>query len=319
LVVSTDSFVVTPLEFKGGDIGKLAVCGTVNDVLMMGAIPKYLTCGFILETGLEIARLDRIVASMAAEARAAGVLIVAGDTKVIEGRTNADRAGGSDVGGEGLMINSTGIGFLRAGTDIARAPSAAKARPGDAVIVSGNLGDHHACILSARMGVESDIESDCASLGETTDALFRAGSEVHVLRDVTRGGLGAVLNEIADASGVTIELSERALPVDPKVAAFCGVMGLDPIYMGNEGKMVVFVPKVAAERAVALMRATEAGRGARVIGAVRETEDADDPIGSPTDPPPAPRAARGFVVMRTKIGGARRIDTLFGEGLPRIC
>jgi hydrogenase expression/formation protein HypE len=363
LVVSTDSFVVTPIEFKGGDIGKLAVCGTVNDVLMMGAIPKYLTCGFIMEEGLDIAVLDRIVASMAAAAREAGVLIVAGDTKVIEGRTSAAHKGKPNEtdADRGLMINTTGIGILRA------APSASNARPGDVVIVSGNLGDHHACILSARMGIESGIKSDCALLCEITDSLFNDDIDVHVMRDVTRGGLGTVLNEIASASSVTIELSEREIPVDPEVAAFCGVMGLDPIYMGNEGKAVVIVPHEQSARALEVVRTTEVGRDARIIGKVSEAaraseavrvsetahasevvraNEADDSAmvnrdahiienaseaahanevartseaADSTAGETAPMNAEGLVIMRTRIGGTRRIDVLFGEGLPRIC
>ncbi|MDR0356822.1 MAG: hydrogenase expression/formation protein HypE [Clostridiales Family XIII bacterium] len=292
-VVSTDSFVVKPIEFRGGDIGKLSVCGTVNDLLMMGAIPKYLTCGFVLEEGLEIATLERVVASMAATARAAGVLIVAGDTKVIESSAKANEGGG------GLLIGASGIGSLRDGAT----PSASNARPGDAVVVSGNLGDHHACILSARMGIENDIASDCAILRETTDSLLDNGIDVHVMRDVTRGGLGTVLNEIAALSDVTVELSEIDIPVNAGVAAFCGVMGLDPLYMGNEGKMIAIVPKEQAARAVNLMRATDTGRNARVIGEILLPSERD----------------RNLVAMKTKVGGTRRINALFGEGLPRIC
>jgi hydrogenase expression/formation protein HypE len=256
---------------------------------MMGAIPKYLTCGFILEEGLDVAVLDRIVMSMAAAAREAGVNIVAGDTKVVEGRNN------------GLMINTTGIGTLR---NRSAHPSAANARPGDAVIVSGNLGDHHACILSARMGIENGISSDCAILREIADSLLNNDIDVHVMRDVTRGGLGTVLNEIADASGQVVELSEQDIPVDAEVRDFCGIMGLDPLYMGNEGKLVAIVPQEQVARALDLMRATEVGRGARVIGRV---------IGTNVN------VGRGSVVMRTKVGGTRRVDVLFGEGLPRIC
>jgi hydrogenase expression/formation protein HypE len=311
LVVSTDSFVVTPLEFRGGDIGKLAVCGTVNDILMMGAIPKYLTCGFILEEGLDIALLNRIAASMAAAAREADVQIVAGDTKVVESRDG------------GLMVNTTGIGTLR---NLSTPPSAANARPGDTVIVSGNLGDHHACILSARMGIENGIGSDCAILTEIADSLFNNDIDVHVMRDVTRGGLGTVLNEIAAASGVAIELSERVIPVGAEVRAFCGVMGLDPIYMGNEGKLVAIVPQEQEARALELIRGVGVGRDARAIGTVLKPDTAaireastcagQRTVGAIT---PAASLKRGDVVMRTKVGGTRRIGVLFGEGLPRIC
>ncbi|MDR1496416.1 MAG: hydrogenase expression/formation protein HypE [Clostridiales Family XIII bacterium] len=324
VVVSTDSFVVTPLEFAGGDIGKLAVYGTVNDVLMMGGEPGYLTCGFILEEGLEIATLDRIVSSMAVAAASAGVTIVAGDTKVVERRAGSEAA-------PGMFINTTGIGFLR--ERVARgavvAPSAASARRGDVVMVSGSIGDHHACILSARLGVENAIKSDCAALDDVVDALYGAkpgrgdrgrahpparvqgqapretnepkdGVEVHVMRDVTRGGLATVLNEIAEASGVLIELDEESIPVTEEVRAFCGVMGLDPLYMGNEGKMVVIVRDEDAPEALAAMRKTEHGRDARIIGRVGNTGDSG-------------------LVIKTRIGGTRRAASLRGEGLPRIC
>jgi hydrogenase expression/formation protein HypE len=295
VVVSTDSFVVTPLVFAGGDIGKLAVCGTVNDVLMMGAIPAYLTCGFILEEGLELDTLDLIAESMARESAAAGVTIVAGDTKVIERRAGAESA-------SGLFINTTGIGYLREGVALGRValPGATSACAGDAVIVSGGLGDHHACILSARLGVENGIASDCASLGDVVDALYESGSRVHVMRDVTRGGLATVLSEIAASSGALIELDEGSIPVSDEVRAFCGVMGLDPLYMGNEGKMAAIVSGEDADSALAAIRATEHGKDARVIGRVASGD------------------APGLVI-KTRVGGSRRVSALQGEGLPRIC
>jgi hydrogenase expression/formation protein HypE len=303
IVVSTDSFVVTPLEFPGGDIGRLAVCGTVNDVLMMGAVPRYLTCGFIIEAGLEIALLDRICASMALAASEAGVLIVAGDTKVIEHRGATANGDDHNTGHEsGMYINTTGIGILR--SDISR-PSGSNAGPGDVVIVSGRLGDHHACILSARMGIKNDIKSDCAILKEIPDALYEAGIDIHTMRDVTRGGLGTVTNEIATSSNIMIELEEESLPVDPEVRAFCGIMGLDPLYMGNEGKMIVIVPEKDRIRALELIRKTKVGKEARIIGRCA-TRQVSDKVAPP-------------VVMKTKIGGTRRIDMLSGEGLPRIC
>jgi hydrogenase expression/formation protein HypE len=331
LIVSTDSFVVTPLEFAGGDIGALAVCGTVNDVLMMGGVPRYLTCGFILEEGLELATLDRIATSMADAAGAAGVTIVAGDTKVIERRARGG-TGEAPAGAEtppGLFINTTGIGFLRENiaSGAAPAPAAAAPKAGDAVIVSGSLGDHHACILSARLGIENGIASDCAALGDVVGALYEAASDaavqdgssgksrkceqsrafddpdpgirVRAMRDVTRGGLATVLNEIADASGALIELGEESIPVTDEVRAFCGVMGLDPLYMGNEGKMIAIVRGEDAERALAAMRRTEHGKNARIIGSVKE-------------------GAPGLTV-KTRIGGTRRLAALRGEGLPRIC
>ncbi len=281
IAFSTDSFVVTPLEFKGGDIGKLCVCGTVNDLMMMGAVPKYLTCGFILEEGLDVELLDRIVSSMAAQAREAGVIIVAGDTKVVEGNG-------------GLYINTTGIGQIPEGRNVGSGNCA----PGDVVIVSGTLGDHHACILSHRMEIENDIVSDCAALGDIVEALYGGGINVKTMRDVTRGGLGTVLNEISDSSGCRITLEEEALPVSPAVCGFADILGLDPLYMGNEGKMIAIVPEEEAEKALSLMRTAAHGKNAAIIGRAEE--------GSGT-------------YLRTRLGATRKIDMLYGEGLPRIC
>ena len=278
---STDSFVVTPLVFKGGDIGNLCVCGTVNDLLMMGAEPKYLTCGFIMEEGLDIDLLDQIVRSMAAQAREAGVLIAAGDTKVVEGSG-------------GLYINTTGIGLIPEGRDV----SAANCRAGDKILLSGNLGDHHACILSARMEIDNEIHSDCGCLKDITEALFGAGIEVRTMRDVTRGGLGTILNEIADTSRCRIELSEESIPVSDEVRGFADILGLDPLYMGNEGKMVAVVPAAQAEKALELMRGTEHGKDAAIIGEIKE--------GNGT-------------FLTTRLGASRVLDVLYGEGLPRIC
>ena len=278
---STDSFVVTPLKFKGGDIGKLSICGTVNDLLMMGAVPKYIACGFILEEGLDIGLLAEIVASMAHTAETAGVRIVAGDTKVVEGRG-------------GLYINTSGLGIVPEERNV----SAANCRPGDAVILSGTLGDHHACILSARMNIENNIKSDCGVLKDITDSLFDKGLHVKTMRDVTRGGLGTILNELANSSNCAIELIEEAIPVSDDVRGFSDILGLDPLYMGNEGKMVVIVPGEEAETALALMRETEHGKNAELIGHVTEGSG---------------------VSMKTRIGGRRVVDMLYGEGLPRIC
>lgn len=281
IACSTDSFVVTPLIFKGGDIGKLCVCGTVNDLLMMGAVPKYITCGFILEEGLDTELLEKIVASMAKQAEEAGVIVVAGDTKVIEGNC-------------GLYINTTGIGEIPAGRDV----SSRNCRPGDVVIVSGNLGDHHACILSHRMEIENDIKSDCAALNDITASLFDSGIDVKTMRDVTRGGLGTVLNEIADSSGCMIELDEESIPVLDEVRGFTEILGLDPLYMGNEGKMIAVVPGDEAERALEAMRNTVHGKDAQIIGVVKEGSGA---------------------YIKTRLGATRRFDVLYGEGLPRIC
>jgi hydrogenase expression/formation protein HypE len=248
---------------------------------MMGAEPKYLTCGFILEEGLEIETLDRIVASMAKQAEIAGVKIVAGDTKVVEGSG-------------GLYINTSGIGIIPEDRDV----SAANCKPGDKLILSGNLGDHHATILSARMEIENDIKSDCGCLKDITDALFDNGITVRTMRDVTRGGLGTILNEIADTSGCKIELQEESLPVSEEVRGFADILGLDPLYMANEGKMIAIVPGDQAEKALELMRATEHGANSVIIGDIVE--------GSGT-----------YIV--TRLGGSRVLDVLYGEGLPRIC
>lgn len=281
IAYSTDSFVVTPVRFKGGDIGKLSVCGTVNDLLMMGALPKYIACGFILEEGLDIDVLEEIVRSMAETAEKAGVKIVAGDTKVVEGKG-------------GLYINTSGLGIVPDNRDV----SAANCRAGDAVILSGTLGDHHACILSARMNIENNIKSDCGVLKDITDALFDNSIKVRAMRDVTRGGLGTILNELANSSGCGIELFENSIPVNDEVRGFSDILGLDPLYMGNEGKMVAVVAGEDAEKALALMQSTQHGEKAEIIGYVKEGSG---------------------VSMKTRIGGRRVVDMLYGEGLPRIC
>lgn len=216
IAVTTDSFVVNPIFFPGGDIGKLSVCGTVNDLLMSGAQPKYLTCGFIIEEGAQSGELERIAASMAQTASEAGVTIVAGDTKVIEGNG-------------GVYINTAGVGFVPEGVNI----SASLCQEGDAVLVSGYLGEHHAAILSARMGIENQILSDCAPLGEMVQSMQEAGVRIKAMRDVTRGGLATVLHEFAVSSDCCVELEENRLPVSAPVKGFCGLLGLDPLYMGN--------------------------------------------------------------------------------------
>ena len=283
IAFTTDSFVVEPLEFPGGDIGRLSVCGTVNDLLMRGAVPKYLTCGFVLQEGLDLELLQRIVASLAATAREAGVAVVAGDTKVVEGNG-------------GLIINTAGVGFVPENVCI----SAANCQVGDVILVSGHLGDHHAAILSRRMGIYNTIESDCAPLGEMVGALLEAGIRVHCLRDITRGGLGTVLKELAEASQVTMAIEEEFLPIDAQVRDFCGLMGLDPLYMGNEGKLVAFVAPEDADRACEILSGCVYGKHAAVIGTVTDEEP-------------------GSAYVNTSIGGKRVLDVLFGEGLPRIC
>ena len=281
IAMTTDSFVVTPLFFKGGDIGRLAIAGTVNDLLMRGAIPHYLTAAFIIETGTDTDTLDRIAASMAATAKEAGVIIVAGDTKVVEGNGQ-------------VFINTTGVGFVPDGAEI----SASNAQVGDVILVSGTLGDHHAALLSARMGIENAIASDAAPLTAMVKGLMDGGIRLHTMRDVTRGGLGTVLAEIAEASNVGITLTESALPMTPAVKSFCGLLGLSPLYMGNEGKLIAILPAEEGERALEIVRACLYGENATIIGKVE--------------------AGKG-VTLVTPLGGKRKIGPLVGEGLPRIC
>jgi hydrogenase expression/formation protein HypE len=287
LAISTDAHVVWPLFFPGGDIGKLAVCGTVNDVAMMGATPLYLTVSFILEEGLEIGLLERVVESMQAAAAEAGVQIVAGDTKVVE-RGKAD----------GLYISTAGVGALRPDVTI----GGANAKPGDVVIVSGALGDHGIAVLGARgeLGFESDLQSDVAPLNHMVTEILAASDNVHVLRDPTRGGLATTLNEIARQSQVGILLQENKLPIRPAVRAACEMLGFDPLYIANEGKLVAIVAPEDAEAVLARMRQSRYGQEATLIGEVT----ADAP---------------GRVLLKTGFGSTRIVDMLMGEMLPRIC
>lgn len=288
LAVSTDSHVVTPLFFPGGDIGRLAVCGTVNDLAMMGATPLYLTAGFILEEGLDVAVLARVVESIQAAAAEAGVHIVAGDTKVVE-RGKAD----------GLYINTAGVGVISHDRQI----GGAEARPGDVVILSGPMGDHGIAVLGARgeLGFDADVVSDVAPLNHLVAAMLAAGDGgIHVLRDPTRGGVATTLNEIARQSDVAVVLDENAIPVRPPVAAACEMLGFDPLYIANEGKLLAVVAAEQAETVLAAMRATRYGEEAVIIGRVQA-----DPAGR--------------VLLRTGIGGTRVVDMLAGEILPRIC
>ncbi|KAA6461315.1 hydrogenase expression/formation protein HypE [Acidobacteria bacterium AB60] len=288
IAMSTDSFVVQPLFFPGGSIGALAVNGTVNDLAVSGAVPKFLTAGFILEEGFPIAQLAAIVRDMAAAARHAGVQIVTGDTKVVE-RGH----------GDGCYINTAGVGVLRDG--IAVGPR--RARPGDAILVSGTLGDHGMAIMSVREGLEfeSQIRSDCASLNELIARVLDAhGGAIHAMRDPTRGGLAATLSEIARASGVGMVLDERNLPIRPEVQSACELLGLDPLYVANEGKVVFFVAPDAAEASLAVLRNHPLGRDAARIGSVT----AEHP---------------GLLVARTGMGANRVVSIPVGEQLPRIC
>ncbi len=288
IVLSTDTFVVSPLEFPGGNIGSLAVHGTVNDVAMMGARPLYLTAGFVLEEGFSFDLLDRIVRSMGESAAAAGVPLVAGDTKVVE-RGKAD----------GLFINTTGVGLLS--PDFSPAPD--RARPGDAVLLSAPIGRHGMAIMAAREGIafETRIESDSAALLPLVDRLREAvGSGVRVLRDPTRGGVASALNEIAAASEVGIELDEEAIRVPADVSAACEMLGLDPLYVANEGVLAAIVPDALAGAALASLHGHALGAAAVRVGTVVASHP-------------------GLVVLRTAIGGTRIVDLLPGDQLPRIC
>ncbi|MBS0396409.1 MAG: hydrogenase expression/formation protein HypE [Proteobacteria bacterium] len=287
LVMATDSHVVSPLFFPGGDIGSLAVHGTINDVAMGGGEPLYLSAGFVLEEGFPLADLARIVASMAEAARAAGVPVVTGDTKVVE-----------QGKGDGVYITTTGVGVVPAGIRL----DGAAARAGDAIFVSGTIGDHGVAIMSRRENLEfeTEIRSDSAPLHRLVAALLAACPRVRVLRDPTRGGLATTLNEIASQSGVGMLLEEPAIPVSPAVAAACELLGLDPLYVANEGKLIAIAPAEDAATVLAALRAHPLGRDAARIGEV--TADPDH-----------------FVQMRTALGGRRVVDWLTGDQLPRIC
>ncbi len=287
LAFTTDSYVVSPLFFAGGDIGTLAVCGTVNDLAMSGAVPLVLSCGLIIEEGLATADLARVLASMASMARACAVQVVTGDTKVVN-RGAADR----------LFINTAGIGVIPAGVNIA----ATRARPGDVILVNGTLGDHGVAILVARneLDLHSSIASDCQPLHSLVQAMLAACPDLHCLRDATRGGLATVLNEFAISSQVGMRLQERALPLKPEVRGACEMLGLDVLYMANEGKLVAIVPRCHADAVLAAMRAHPAGVHAAIVGEV---------LAEPA----------GHVILNTLFGGERVVDMLVGEQLPRIC
>ena len=287
LAFTTDSFVVNPLFFPGGDIGALAVNGTINDLAVGGAEPLYLSAAFILEEGLELATLQRVVESLGRAARQAGVAVVTGDTKVVEKGK-----------GDGLFINTSGIGRVLPGINL----SADQARPGDAIILSGSLGDHGIAILSQREGLEfeSPIVSDCAALHALVAAMLEASPAIRCMRDPTRGGLSSALNEIAAQSHVGMELEEGAIPVQEAVRGACELLGLDPLYVANEGKLVAIAEAGAAPRMVSAMRAHPLGKQARIIGRVTEKYP-------------------GMVTMRTSLGTTRIVDMLAGDQLPRIC
>lgn len=287
LAFTTDSFVVDPLVFPGGDIGKLAVCGTINDLAVGGARPLYLSCAVILEEGVAIDLLRQIARSMAGTAREAGVQIVTGDTKIVN-KSACDK----------MFITTTGIGAIRADVDL----GAHLARPGDAVLVNGLLGDHGAAILAARgdLALEAPIASDCAALHDLVAALLAAAPATRFIRDPTRGGVATVLNEIAETAQVGIEIDEAATPIRDEVRGFCEILGLDPLYLANEGKLVAVVPPEQSQQALSAMQAHPLGQAAGIIGRVTAGE-------------------LGRVIMHTVLGGSRIVDMLVGEQLPRIC
>lgn len=285
--ITTDSFVITPRFFKGGNIGKLSVCGTINDLAVSGATPKYLTCGLIIEEGFKINELEEIIKSIASEAKKAGVYIVAGDTKVVE-------KGSVD----GIFINTTGIGELeREIIDVSNA------KVGDTIIVNGTLGDHGMSIMCSReeLNIFGDIESDCATLNYLVKDILEVAEEgIHVMRDATRGGIAAVLNEIAIKSNVTIEINEEDIPVKKEVVATCELLGLEPLSIANEGKIVFFVQEKYVDKVLNKMRNNNLGKNSKVIGKVI-------------------KSGEGIVLLNTVIGGKRILDMPVGENLPRIC
>jgi hydrogenase expression/formation protein HypE len=287
LVFSTDTYVVDPIFFPGGDIGRLAVCGTVNDVAMMGARPLYLSAGFIIEEGLPVSDLERILKSMTDAAAEADVQLVTGDTKVVP-RGAADK----------LFINTAGIGLPLAGAE----PSGHNARSGDRIVINGPIADHGITVLAGREGLDLqvDLKSDCAPLNRLVAEILSKIPDIHVLRDPTRGGVATTLNEIAAQSAVGIKLYEAELPVNPPVRAVCEILGLDPLYVANEGKVLIFVPPQQLDNLLNILRSHPYGQSACTIGEV---------VSAPA----------GKVYMQSTIGGERLVDMLAGEQLPRIC
>jgi hydrogenase expression/formation protein HypE len=287
LAFSTDTYVVDPLFFPGGNIGDLAINGTVNDISMCGASPLFLSVGLVLEEGLPVSDLDKILKSMRSAADAAGIMVVTGDTKVVP-KNAVDK----------IFINTSGIGLIPEDVEI----SSSNAKPGDKIILSGSIADHGMTILIQResMAFESNITSDTAPLNHLVSQMLSVSTNIHVFRDPTRGGVGTALNEIAEQSKVGIIIDEKKIPVRDEVSSICELLGFDPLYVANEGKLLAFVPEADAEKVLAEMRNNEAGKEARIIGAVIEDNS-------------------GKVLMRTRIDGTRVIDMLTGEQLPRIC
>ncbi|MFC9789516.1 hydrogenase expression/formation protein HypE [Rhodococcus sp. NPDC127528] len=287
LAFSTDSYVVQPLRFPGGSIGNLAVHGTVNDLAVSGARPQWLSAAFVIEEGFEIARLQEIVADMRDSAQTAGVQIVTGDTKVV-GKGAAD----------GMFISTAGVGVIPSG----RRLSVESVRPGDKVLVSGTIGEHGMAVMLARgeLAIEADIASDTAPVNEIVEAMLAAAPSTRWMRDATRGGVGTVCNELAQSAGVAVVLDEQVLPVQPQVLGACDLLGIDPLYVANEGKFVAVVPAAEADSALAAMREHPLGSSAEVIGEVMAEPE-------------------GIVALRTAFGGSRIVDMLVGDPLPRIC
>lgn len=287
LAMTTDSYVVDPLFFPGGDIGKLAVTGTVNDLAVSGATPLYLSCGMIIEEGLKVEDLRRVVASMKATADAAGVQIVTGDTKVVH-RGAADK----------LFINTAGVGVIPAGVNI----ETTRAEAGDVIICNGYIGDHGAAIVDARgeLAMENTIQTDCQPLNGLIDKMLAACPDIHCMRDATRGGIATVLNEFAEGSGCCMRMVEGQLPIRPEVRGMCEILGLDPLYLANEGKVIAIVPAASAETVLSAMKQDPAGTDACIVGHVTE-------------------GPKNRVILETSFGGERIVDMLVGEQLPRIC
>jgi hydrogenase expression/formation protein HypE len=281
IAFTTDTFVVRPLFFPGGDIGRLAVCGTVNDLLTSGAVPKYISAAFVLEEGLEMNELEAVVASMQRTAEEAGVSIVTGDTKVVDGDG-------------GLFINTAGIGDAVVRSTI----RFQDAVPGDRLIVTGTLGDHHACIMSKRMGITNQISSDAAPLGTLLDTLYAHQISIHGVRDITRGGLATCLHETLSVNQLGAVIQESEIPVNPDVAGLCQILGLDPLYMANEGKMLLAIPPQYADEAITFLQQCPYGQQAAIVGEIRNEPS---------------------LTLQTRLGAMRRLLPLIGESLPRIC
>lgn len=287
IAFTTDSYVVRPIFFKGGDLGKLAVCGTVNDLSVMGAKPLFITCGFIIEEGYEIDSLKRIVDSMRKAAEEAGVAIVAGDTKVVDKGS-----------GDGIFLNTSGVGVVSSGIDLRRE----RVKPGDSVLINGTVGDHGMAVLISReqFGFESSIESDCASLNKLISGILSSGADIKFMRDATRGGVATILNELASGMGFGVLVDEEKIPVTEEVRALCEILGMDPLYVANEGKVVVVCGSADKEKVLKAMKEHPLGRRAEVVGEI---------VKEPAS----------LVMTRTKIGSRRILDLLVDDQLPRIC